>query len=405
MFKSNGRSLGLILLFFTFLQVLNGQYVAIASGDFDDPTIWSGGVVPPNPIDDDLTINAGVTVNMTESLSIQPNKNHVVTINGELKDNGNGYSLTIGKKTDLVIDGTLDIHTLELEEFSGANQPICDFSANANIILAVLNSGAIINNEGSITVTEAINQTGGIINNTGSILAENFTNDGSITNDGDGSIVVSGTLTNNGTVTNNAPQNNFVVSILINNGTINGNGIIVSTLPIHLKLLEAKAINGIVEIAFEVEDIFGVSAYQIDHSTDGKHFALLLESDVLPSATFNNEITLKHLEPGKCRNYYALYALDQDGERTFLRMTTVDLLDKQSFDPEIFVQKGVLNIRIAEEQDHNISVFDMNGRLLHIVNSKEKQLRLDLQHLDSGMYVVQVENGIKRKAKKVFINR
>lgn len=405
--KSKWRSLGLFLLCIFSGQVLSGQYVATSSGDFDDPTIWQGGVVPPNPLNDDLTINSGVSVTMTSSITTvqATGQGLTFTINGELNDGGNAYSLTIEKKWDLDIDGTLNIGTLNLLQYNGANKPIGDFTANANITLSVLNSGGTINNAGSLTVTEATNLTAGELNNTGSFQAENMTNDGTITNNGSGTITVSGTLTNNGTVTNNAPQENFVVSVLVNNGTITGNGIVVTTLPLKLIYFAAKLYDGKVEIDFEVEDVFGVDSYQIDHSTDGEHFETILDSKVLPSTDFSNEIKLTHFYPQKSTNYYALYAVDQDGERSFLRMTTVDLFDKLSGSPLIYSHKGVLKLQFQEEGEHDIRVFNLEGRLLHRESNFEQASNIDLSSLNSGLYVVRVENGSRPIVKKMYLNR
>ena len=192
-------------------------FTATQSGNWNDPNTW-GGAVPT--VTDDVDIQSGVTVTVTESTAIGAVTNSGILIlndefiaSGTITNNGN------------IQQNSLVLWTLEVD-LNNFNSIINNNEISFEQGITVTNSGTITNN-GNI-VTSAIVQTTGAFDNFGTIDNDvsgdfqnlpgssfinrppasiaNFgfiTNFDSFTNNGE--IANSGTITNNifGTFTNN----------------------------------------------------------------------------------------------------------------------------------------------------------------------------------------------------------
>lgn len=66
--------------------------------------------------------------------------------------------------------------------------------------------------------------------------------------------------------------------------------------------------------------------------------------------------------------------------------------------------KDVLNIELGDAQNAQMTLVDINGKVLLIKNLTEKSNKINIAHLSKGLYNVQIQAGNKMTAKKIVVN-
>jgi Secretion system C-terminal sorting domain len=167
------------------LQSNAGIYTAVASGNYNSPSTWSGGQVPPSNLQADVVvIPSNITVTLTSNQTLNGFLSRL-DIDGTLNSSGNEtLILTLGT---LAGDGVIDVDSLSLGASLGINY-------TGDIIVDDLTSlGTVLNSSVDITVNSSLNLLAGILDLTaGTInLGSNIT----LVVDG-GDIAVNGGLIN-----------------------------------------------------------------------------------------------------------------------------------------------------------------------------------------------------------------
>jgi hypothetical protein len=131
-------------------------YTAVNSGNFNASSTWMGGVAPSSNISlDQIIIQSGVTVTMTQSVSIN-GALAVLDVDGSLVANaGTMLSVTVGTLTG---SGVINADSLKLGLVSG-------LTYTGDIIADVLvSTGATFSAAADVTVDEQLILDGGILN-------------------------------------------------------------------------------------------------------------------------------------------------------------------------------------------------------------------------------------------------
>ena len=70
--------------------------------------------------------------------------------------------------------------------------------------------------------------------------------------------------------------------------------------------------------------------------------------------------------------------------------------------PQVFAYPNPCNgtLYIINENAENVSLFDMNGILLRMVDNGETHITLNMQSYPAGLYLLKVGNGVKKILKK-----
>lgn len=66
--------------------------------------------------------------------------------------------------------------------------------------------------------------------------------------------------------------------------------------------------------------------------------------------------------------------------------------------------KEVLNIELADAQNAQLTLVDINGKVLLIKDLTEKSSKINIAHLSKGLYNAQIQAGNKSVSKKIVIN-
>ena len=66
--------------------------------------------------------------------------------------------------------------------------------------------------------------------------------------------------------------------------------------------------------------------------------------------------------------------------------------------------KDVLNIELAEAQNAQLTLTDINGRILLYKNLTDKSSKINIEHLSKGYYNVQIQAGKQSASKKIVVN-
>jgi Ca2+-binding RTX toxin-like protein len=175
-------------------------FTAVNTGNWNDPNVWEGGIVPGDA--DDKEILSGVTVTITSSIN---NSGAIIGNYGILENSATITNLDggINNYGTLNNSGTISNDITTINNYGTINNSGTITNANSDIIN---NASGIINNSGAISNNgNLINNEGGVINNTSS---ETITNDfrifnlGEINNSGAIDNTSSGSIANDGVINN-----------------------------------------------------------------------------------------------------------------------------------------------------------------------------------------------------------
>lgn len=151
------------------------------------------------------------------------------------------------------------------------------------------------------------------------------------------------------------------------------------------------------------------SHFEVEASTDGRNFKAI--STFIPS--IGNSSTLstysyEDLNP-EADKYYRLKQIDKEGKHDYSKTIFVSRHNlPSSFKAEIYpssmYNSDEVNINLLHKstEESMIKLVDYTGKILsHIITEKSTE-KLDLSHLNSGIYLVYIENGSDRIVKRIL---
>jgi hypothetical protein len=380
-------------------------YTAVSSGDWNQASTWDVNGIPPTNVDGDITIPASYTVTMTSDVVVSANANYTITVEGSLIDDASVYKLTLGKKAILVVNGTLNIDSLELEYFSGVGiQPTATFGSSSTTTLVSLESGGLITNNGSLTVTGTINRVNGTLTNNvgGEIHTNNLTNNGTVDNYGD--ITVYDTLTNNSgaTITNDdAGGASFTAATIVNNGTINGSVTEgdSGTFPIELLSFSLDIEGQDVIVRWVTASEENNKLFVLFHSTNGIDYHEIENISGAGTTAHTMYYQTIHNTPSSGVNYYYLKQIDFDGSYTEFEPSII-YLSSDELEDAIHINYDLLSLNLNSTQKVIISIIDMKGQVLFSKSITKADWSYNLTNLKTGAYQVILNSGSKTTVKR-----
>ena len=186
-----------------------------------------------------------------------------------------------------------------------------------------------------------------------------------------------------------------------------GRIIIAAVLPITLSSFLAKNNGTTNQLIFRTESESNNSHFLIERGANGKDFSVIgrIEGHGTTQMVQNYEFLDK--TPLQGTNYYRLKQIDFDERFEYSKILSV-YFGQKNLDVSIasatndFIK---LNIFSQNEDDANISIVDMNGRIVSVqkvfLNIKENQIDLN-SSLQNGMYIVKINTNSGEQASKVL---
>ena len=178
-------------------------------------------------------------------------------------------------------------------------------------------------------------------------------------------------------------------------------------LPIHLSSFLAKNNGTTNQLIFRTESESNNSHFLIERSANGKDFLAIgrVEGHGTTQTVHNYEFLDK--TPLQGTNYYRLKQIDFDERFEYSKILSV-YFGQKNLDVSIssatndFIK---LNIFSQNEDDANISIVDMNGRIVSVQNviltAKENQIDIS-SSLQNGMYIIKINTNSGEQASKVL---
>lgn len=173
-----------------------------------------------------------------------------------------------------------------------------------------------------------------------------------------------------------------------------------SVLPVRLVNFTAKPVNNNVQLQWTVTNEINIAGYEVQFSKDGRTFNKI--GNILPGDLHTPEKTYSFLHTGAIngKNYYRLKIIDNDGRFTYSPIRIVILgSDAVLVYPNPFHSQ--LNIVNSNGGTATVRLLDLTGKQL-LQQTFEASTVLNVNNLASGIYVVQVNNGINIRSFKVY---
>ncbi len=185
---------------------------------------------------------------------------------------------------------------------------------------------------------------------------------------------------------------------------------VANPLPVSFVEFVGTTLNGINSLKWSTASELNNDYFEIERSGDGEHFEVI--GRVAGKGTFNSHssYSLDDKDPIIGTNYYRLRQIDFDGKTAFhdkvLRLTVdikSDLLDFEMYPNP--VNKGSINLTIFKGNNESVRVrlLDMTGKEWLTTDNANKHLEIQIPAIGSGVYIVEVSQGARRKAYRLII--
>ncbi|MCS3798633.1 choice-of-anchor Q domain-containing protein [Niastella sp. OAS944] len=171
------------------------------------------------------------------------------------------------------------------------------------------------------------------------------------------------------------------------------NGFFVSSeidvLPLTLLNFNGHTYNGYNQLQWETADEVNTSHFILERSTNGNTYASVA---TIPAG--NNVYSYKDYNSFNGKIYYRLKMVDKDGQFTYSTIVTLNNngTGSVSIYPNPANDKVYLNTG-SELLQQSARLYDVSGQLLQTIQIRNTLQPIYVQHLKSGLYLLQFDNG------------
>lgn len=166
------------------------------------------------------------------------------------------------------------------------------------------------------------------------------------------------------------------------------------TLPVSWVRFDAIGADNQVVLTWETATEENASNFAVQTSTDGQRWITL---GTVPAAGNSNVLQryeFVHSSPGNGINQYRLIQTDLDGKEYYSVVRVVNM--RVSFAFQVFPNpsiNGRMALRFTSPEQKQISIFNMNGRLIYRGIQSGNRAEVDLKHPAPGVYTIVVQSG------------
>lgn len=160
-------------------------------------------------------------------------------------------------------------------------------------------------------------------------------------------------------------------------------------LPLTLLNFTGRHYNEYNQLQWETTDEVNVKHFILESSTDGNTY-----SPIATIAAGSNAYSYKDNISFNGKMYYRLKMVDNDGKFTY--STTVTLTSNSGGAVSIYPNPANDKVYIStgnEMLQHSVRLYDISGQLLQTIQINNSLQTLPVQHLKSGLYLLQFDNG------------
>ena len=174
--------------------------------------------------------------------------------------------------------------------------------------------------------------------------------------------------------------------------------------PVPVALLSFKAtlnLSRTVDLSWTTANEINNNFFEVEHSIDGITFSPIAK--VLGQGTTANPTAYKseHTDPAVGTNYYRLRQVDFDDQFAYSEIEKVEVPQNNKLTFQVYPNPSSDRITLVLNGMADVSVIDLYGRKLFTQRLGDRQI-LDISQLETGMYILQMEQNGKRR-KLVFV--
>jgi len=186
-----------------------------------------------------------------------------------------------------------------------------------------------------------------------------------------------------------------------------------STLPVTLSSISASPKDNAVLLRWTTSSEFNNLGFEIQRSSTGSSWSAIgfVNGAGNSTSTLNYSYVDGNLAPG--RYYYRLKQIDIDHRFAYSAIVSASLDGKETFTleqnfPNPFSNETMVRFTLARRTKVNLSLFDMNGKLVKVLVSETKEsgthaLNVHAGTLTSGLYYYKIQAGEFTAVKKMII--
>ena len=203
------------------------------------------------------------------------------------------------------------------------------------------------------------------------------------------------TWANHSSATNNTTDN-YVLSIALSNVQLNEISLAASSAPLPVTWLTFDAVkqNKSALISWSTAQEINSHTFEVLRSADGLAYTSLHTVAGAGNKSNISCYSFVDTNPGTGLNYYRILQRDYDGTASYSDIKAIDFnLNLTDFvvlsNP---ATDGTLNLNLNLNFNLNLNLYDLSGRLLIEQKAQAGFNRIDISHLNKGMYVLNVNN-------------
>lgn len=175
-----------------------------------------------------------------------------------------------------------------------------------------------------------------------------------------------------------------------------------SVLPIELLHFEAALVNSIVQLNWATATEINNDHFVVERSADGIAFEALENVSGAGSSSILREYEISDVYPLDGRSYYRLIQVDYDGQSSRSGVVTVLINETKKF--EIYPNPTADFLYFSGvSQNCSVVVSDISGGIaperLRLIEIAPGKIGVDLSHLNSGMYLINLDDSEKALSK------
>jgi hypothetical protein len=184
-----------------------------------------------------------------------------------------------------------------------------------------------------------------------------------------------------------------------------------SALPVTLVHFEAEALEESVRLRWQTTLEVNALHFEMERSNDGTHFVsigrLAAQGEV---KTLKNYVFMDNA-PHAGINYYRLKMVDRDGSFSFSRVVSAQsAVPSEDLTVRVYpspATEGYVHVAHSGDNAVKLAIYDLKGRELPAAwqETTKGVLSLDVHTLSSGIYILQVHDGLRTKVRRFSISR
>lgn len=175
--------------------------------------------------------------------------------------------------------------------------------------------------------------------------------------------------------------------------------------PVKIIQFSVTSLKEMVACKWTTSSEINFAQFQVERSSNGRDFITLGSVAAKADGIYSFNDLLKDDLVSNTTLYYRLKLVDKDGSFTYSEIKIVNLeIDNNDIVVYPTPAKDILNIRSLNGK--HLQLFDLTGRkLIHKAFNTHSTLKLDIQHLNKGVYILQmIHSDGKVKTRKFIVD-